>query len=122
MAGHLETGMCGLREGGVPRGNKSDRGRPDSEDVKRDMVAPVRFSGSPEVPREIGVSVEGPRNWVRQDTVERRLKASTSSRARSVKSCVGITVSRPRRSRCRETGILHEGQQLMNDECMFAWG
>ncbi|MFB8315133.1 transposase, partial [Streptomyces sp. NPDC055961] len=40
---------------------------------KRDAVALVRSSGKTvtEVAQEIGVSAEGLRNWVKQDTIDR---------------------------------------------------
>ncbi len=54
-------------------GSKSNRSRRYSEEFKRDAVALVRSSGKTvtEVAREIGVSAEGLRNWVKQDTIDR---------------------------------------------------
>ncbi|MEV5492124.1 transposase [Streptomyces bobili] len=54
-------------------GSKSNRSRRYSEEVKRDAVALVRSSGKTvtEVAREIGVSAEGLRNWVKQDAIDR---------------------------------------------------
>jgi transposase len=54
-------------------GSKSNRSRRYSEEFKRDAVALVRSSGKTvtEVAREIGVSAEGLRNWVKQDQVDR---------------------------------------------------
>ncbi|MFJ1732971.1 transposase [Streptomyces sp. NPDC088254] len=54
-------------------GSKSDRSRRYSEEFECDAVALVRFSGRTvtEVAREIGVSAEGLRNWVKQDTIDR---------------------------------------------------
>ncbi|MFJ5218726.1 transposase [Streptomyces sp. NPDC088354] len=54
-------------------GSKSSRSRRYSEEFKRDAVALVRSSGKTvtEVAREIGVSAEGLRNWVKQDTIDR---------------------------------------------------
>ncbi|MFH8739148.1 transposase [Streptomyces sp. NPDC017964] len=51
----------------------SNRSRRYSEEFKRDAVALVRSSGKTvtEVAREIGVSAEGLRNWVKQDQVDR---------------------------------------------------
>ncbi|MGW7210845.1 transposase [Streptomyces sp. NPDC054837] len=51
----------------------SNRSRRYSEEFKRDAVALVRSSGKTvtEVAREIGVSAEGLRNWVKQDTIDR---------------------------------------------------
>lgn len=42
------------------------------EEFKRDAVALVRSSGKtvPDVSRKIGVSAEGLRNWVKQDTID----------------------------------------------------
>ncbi|WP_406356989.1 transposase [Streptomyces sp. NBC_01635] len=53
-------------------GNKSNRSRRYTEEFKRDAVALVRSSGRTvtEVARELGVSAEGLRNWVRQDQVD----------------------------------------------------
>ncbi|MEV5086133.1 transposase, partial [Streptomyces sp. NPDC056159] len=44
-----------------------------TEEFKRDAVALVRSSGKTvtEVAQEIGVSAEGLRNWVKQDTIDR---------------------------------------------------
>ncbi|WP_327320369.1 transposase [Streptomyces sp. NBC_01235] len=55
-------------------GSKSNRSRRYSEEFKGDAVALVRSSGKTvtEVAREIGVSAEGLRNWVKQDTIDRR--------------------------------------------------
>ncbi|WP_079034730.1 transposase, partial [Streptomyces hirsutus] len=52
-------------------GNKSNRSRRYTQEFKRDAVALVRSSGRTvtEVARELGVSAEGLRNWVRQDQV-----------------------------------------------------
>ncbi|MFF5522605.1 transposase [Streptomyces coeruleorubidus] len=49
-------------------GSKSNRSRRYSEEFKRDAAALVRSSGKTvtEVAREIGVSAEGLRNWVKQ--------------------------------------------------------
>ncbi|MFJ2297000.1 transposase [Streptomyces sp. NPDC087894] len=49
-------------------GSKSNRSRRYTEEFKRDAVALVRSSGKTvtEVAREIGVSAEGLRNWVKQ--------------------------------------------------------
>ncbi|MFF4864479.1 transposase [Streptomyces sp. NPDC001231] len=54
-------------------GSKSNRSRRYTEEFKRDAVALVRSSGKTvtEVAREIGVSAEGLRNWVKQDTIDR---------------------------------------------------
>ncbi|MFE0733239.1 transposase [Streptomyces antibioticus] len=54
-------------------GSKSNRSRRYSEEFKREAVALVRSSGKTvtEVAREIGVSAEGLRNWVKQDTIDR---------------------------------------------------
>ncbi|MGQ4365460.1 transposase [Streptomyces sp. SAS_272] len=54
-------------------GSKSNRSRRYSEEFKRDAVALVRSSGKTvtEVAREIGVSAEGLRNWVKQDMIDR---------------------------------------------------
>ena len=54
-------------------GSKSNRSRRYTEEFKRDAVALARSSGKTvtEVAREIGVSAEDLRNWVRQDTVDR---------------------------------------------------
>ncbi|MFE4655060.1 transposase [Streptomyces sp. NPDC056707] len=54
-------------------GSKSNRSRRYTEEFKRDAVALVRSSGRTvtEVAREIGVSAEGLRNWVKQDTTDR---------------------------------------------------
>ncbi|MCC3650643.1 transposase [Streptomyces sp. S07_1.15] len=54
-------------------GNKNSRSRRYSEEFKRDAVALVHSSGRTvtEVARELGVSAEGLRNWVKQDTVDR---------------------------------------------------
>ncbi|MGW1412573.1 transposase [Streptomyces sp. NPDC002403] len=54
-------------------GSKSNRrGRRYMEEFKRDAVALVRSSGKtvPDVSRKIGVSAEGLRNWVKQDTID----------------------------------------------------
>ncbi|MFE3776371.1 transposase [Streptomyces sp. NPDC059122] len=50
-------------------GSKSNRSRRYTEEFKRDAVALVRSSGKTvtEVAREIAVSAEGLRNWVRQE-------------------------------------------------------
>ncbi|KFG71714.1 transposase [Streptomyces mutabilis] len=55
-------------------GSKSNRSRRYSEEFKRDAVALVHSSGRTvtEVAREIGVSAEGLRNWVKQDTIDRQ--------------------------------------------------
>lgn len=54
-------------------GNKNSRSRRYSEEFKRDAVALVHSSGRTvaEVARELGVSAEDLRNWVKQDTVDR---------------------------------------------------
>ncbi|MFE7856330.1 transposase [Streptomyces sp. NPDC057403] len=54
-------------------GSKSNRSRRYTEEFKRDAVALVRSSGKTvtEVARQIGVSAEGLRNWVKQDTIDR---------------------------------------------------
>ncbi|WP_431990821.1 transposase [Streptomyces albogriseolus] len=54
-------------------GSKSNRSRRHTEELKRDAVALVRSSGKnvTEVAREIGVSAERLRNWVKQDTIDR---------------------------------------------------
>ncbi|MGW5972790.1 transposase [Streptomyces sp. NPDC055186] len=54
-------------------GNKSNRSRRYTEEIKRDAVALVRSSGRTvtEVARELNVSAEGLRNRVRQDQVDR---------------------------------------------------
>jgi transposase len=54
-------------------GSKSNRSRRYTEEFKRDAVALVRSSGRTvtEVARELGVSAEGLRNWVRQDQADR---------------------------------------------------
>ncbi|MFJ9753228.1 transposase [Streptomyces chartreusis] len=51
-------------------GSKSNRSRRYTEEFKRDAVALVRSSGRTvtEVARQIGVSAEGLRNWVKQDS------------------------------------------------------
>ncbi|MEH0510605.1 MULTISPECIES: transposase [unclassified Streptomyces] len=50
-------------------GSKSNRSRRYTEEFKRDAVALVRSSGKTvtEVARQLGVSAEGLRNWVKQD-------------------------------------------------------
>jgi transposase len=50
-------------------GSKSNRSRRYTEEFKRDAVALVHSSGKTvtEVARQIGVSAEGLRNWVKQD-------------------------------------------------------
>ncbi|MFE2094427.1 transposase [Streptomyces sp. NPDC059460] len=55
-------------------GSKSSRSRRYTEEFKRDAVALVHSSGKTvtEVARDIGVSAEGLRNWVKQDTIDRR--------------------------------------------------
>ncbi|MGP4092607.1 transposase [Streptomyces sp. KR55] len=54
-------------------GSKSNRSRRYTEEFKRDAVALVRSSGKTvtEVARELGVSAEGLRNWVKQDAIDR---------------------------------------------------
>ncbi|MFP8886805.1 transposase [Streptomyces mangrovi] len=54
-------------------GSKSNRSRRYSEEFKRDAVALVLSSSRTvtEVARELGVSTEGLRNWVRQDRLDR---------------------------------------------------
>ncbi|MER6565134.1 transposase [Streptomyces sp. NPDC001093] len=54
-------------------GSKSNRSRRYTEEFKRDAVALVRSSGKTvtEVARQLGVSAEGLRNWVKQDAVDR---------------------------------------------------
>lgn len=54
-------------------GSKDNRSRRYTEECKRDAVALVRSSGKTvtEVALEIGVSAEGLRNWVKQDTIDR---------------------------------------------------
>ncbi|MCC3655779.1 transposase [Streptomyces sp. S07_1.15] len=54
-------------------GNSNSRSRRYSEEFKRDAVALVHSSGRSVavVARELGVSAEGLRNWVKQDTVDR---------------------------------------------------
>ncbi|SFX76770.1 transposase (plasmid) [Streptomyces atratus] len=53
--------------------SKSNRSRRYTEEFKRDAVALVRSSDKTvtEVARKIGVSAEGLRNWVKQDTIDR---------------------------------------------------
>ncbi|MFD5234648.1 transposase [Streptomyces qaidamensis] len=54
-------------------GSKSNRSRRYTEEFKRDEVALVRSSGKTvtEVARQLGVSAEGLRNWVKQDEIDR---------------------------------------------------
>ncbi|WP_406369517.1 transposase [Streptomyces sp. NBC_00647] len=54
-------------------GRKSNRSRRYTEEFKRHAVALVHSSRKTvtEVARELGVSAEGLRNWVKQDTVDR---------------------------------------------------
>lgn len=54
-------------------GSKSNRSRRYTEEFKRDAVALVRSSGKTvtEVARQLGVSAEGLRNWVKQDEIDR---------------------------------------------------
>ncbi|MGY5036199.1 transposase [Streptomyces sp. 900116325] len=54
-------------------GSRSNRCRRYTEEFKRDAVALVRSSGKTvtEVARDVGVSAEGVRNWVKQDAIER---------------------------------------------------
>ncbi|MCX4537605.1 transposase [Streptomyces sp. NBC_00841] len=54
-------------------GSKSSRSRRYTEEFKRDAVALVHSSGKTvtEVARDIGVSAEGLRTWVKQDTIDR---------------------------------------------------
>ncbi|MFE7213473.1 transposase [Streptomyces sp. NPDC057611] len=54
-------------------GSKSNRSRRYTEEFKRDAVALARSSGKTvtEMAQECGVSAEGPRNWVKQDTIDR---------------------------------------------------
>lgn len=54
-------------------GSKSNRSKRYSEEFKRDAVTLVRSSGRTVtgVARDLGVSTEGLRNWVRQDQTDR---------------------------------------------------
>ncbi len=54
-------------------GSKSNRSKRYSEEFKRGAVALVRSSDRTvtEVARDLGVSAEGLRNWVRQDQADR---------------------------------------------------
>ncbi|MEU6325398.1 transposase [Streptomyces sp. NPDC047009] len=53
-------------------GSKSSRSRRYTKEFKRDAVALVRSFGKTvtEVARQIGVSAEGLRNWVKQDAID----------------------------------------------------
>ena len=53
-------------------GSKSNRSRRYTEEFKRDAVALVHSSGKTvtEVARQLGVSAEGLRNWVKQTRVD----------------------------------------------------
>ncbi|MET7929290.1 transposase [Streptomyces sp. NPDC005349] len=88
-------------------GSKSNRSRRYSEEFKRDAVALVRSSGKTvtEVAREIGVSAEGLRNWVKQDQADRGQGAPgelTTAEREELRRLRRQTLSRPRRSRCCE--------------------
>ena len=65
-------------------GSKSNRSRRYTEEFKRDAVALVRSSGKTvtEVARELGVSAEGLRHWVKQDTVESRQESAPRAKRR----------------------------------------
>ncbi|MGW2825935.1 transposase [Streptomyces sp. NPDC001443] len=54
-------------------GSKTERSRRYTEEFERDAVALMRSSGKTvtEVARQIGVSAEGLRNRVKQDTADR---------------------------------------------------
>ncbi|MGW0564805.1 transposase [Streptomyces sp. NPDC003016] len=54
-------------------GSKSNRSKRYSEEFKRDAVTLVRSSGRTVtgVAKDLGVSAEGLRNWVRQDQTDR---------------------------------------------------
>ncbi|MER6565146.1 transposase [Streptomyces sp. NPDC001093] len=54
-------------------GSKSNRSRRYTEEFKRDAVALVHSSGKTvtEVARQLGVSAEGLRNWVKQVAIDR---------------------------------------------------
>ncbi|MFI6908734.1 transposase [Nonomuraea sp. NPDC050394] len=68
---HLETGTC------EPRGSRT-RSKRYSEEFKCDAVEPARSSDRTvsEVARELGISPESLRNWVKHD---RRAETDTSS-------------------------------------------
>ena len=83
---------------------KSNMSKRYTAEFKRDAVALVRSSGRnvTEVARELGVSPEGLRGWVKQaktDRGEGAPGALTTRRRRSCGGCGGRTGNSSRRSR-----------------------
>ncbi|MEW1873267.1 transposase [Streptomyces caelestis] len=75
-------------------GSKSNRSRRYTEEFKRDAVALVRSSGRTvtEAARELGVSAEGLRNWVRQDQADRGQHVTRNPRG-CVSPCAAVHVA-----------------------------